>query len=59
MLLSCGADITLENDNGDTVLDIAGERLRKHILSELGERGGREKGMTIAINISFPRVHQS
>ena len=40
VLLSCGADVTLENDSGDSVLDVEGDRLRRHILSELlGERG--------------------
>ncbi|CAI8015862.1 hypothetical protein GBAR_LOCUS9797 [Geodia barretti] len=35
VLLSCGADVTLENDSGDSVLDVAGDRLRRHILRSI------------------------
>jgi mitogen-activated protein kinase kinase kinase 19 len=35
VLLSCGADITLESDSGDSVLDVAGDRLRRHILRSI------------------------
>lgn len=34
VLLSYGADVTLENDCRDSVLDVAGDKLRVHILSE-------------------------
>ena len=47
LLLSYGADVTLENDSHDSVLDVVGEDLRRHILSEERGREGRkgeEKG---------------
>ena len=34
MLLGCGADVTLENDNEETVLQVARDDLKKHIISE-------------------------
>lgn len=34
VLLGYGADVTLENDCRDSVLDVAGDKLRAHILSE-------------------------
>ena len=53
VLLSCGADITLENDSGESVLDVAGNRLRKQILSE-PERGKRRLWLTVSLHL--PRV---
>ncbi|CAI8045060.1 hypothetical protein GBAR_LOCUS24942 [Geodia barretti] len=35
VLLSCGADVTLENNSGDSVLDVEGDRLRRHILKSI------------------------
>ena len=41
MLLSSGADVTLQNDSGESVLEVAGGGLRSHILREWErERGG-------------------
>ena len=34
MLLNHGADLTLQNDNGESALDVASPALRKSILSE-------------------------
>ena len=38
--------MTLENDNRDSVLDVVGEGLRRHILSE---RGVGHHGMGVVI----------
>jgi ankyrin repeat protein len=35
LLLSYGADVTLENDSCDSVLDVAGDDLRRHILKSI------------------------
>ena len=32
LLLNCGADLTLQNDNGESALDLTSPELRKHIL---------------------------
>ena len=32
LLLNRGADLTLQNDNGESALDLASPALRKHIL---------------------------
>ena len=34
MLLNHGADLTLQNDNGENALDVASPALRKNILSK-------------------------
>lgn len=34
MLLNHGADLTLQNDSGESALDVASPGLRKHVLSE-------------------------
>lgn len=40
LLLSYGADVTLENDCRESVLDVAGDKLRSHILSKSTCAGG-------------------
>ena len=62
VLLSCGADVTLENDSGDSVLDVAGDRLRRHILSELLGEGEWGLLMRDIMNLCYCvllRVYQS
>ena len=42
MLLSSGADVTLQNDSGESVLEVAGGGLRSHILREWERQGEGE-----------------
>ena len=35
LLLDRGADMTLQNDNGENALDVASPSLRKHILGKI------------------------
>ena len=40
LLLRYGADITLQNDQGETALEVAPDEMRKLILGRKGKMGG-------------------